>query len=455
MGSLTVITLGFGLLAEQGQKLSPARSASGAADGVEEEIARNEGACVPVFQALMQEAEAQIPQDTPRSVTEDVRSIARSVEAIRKLKFKKVPTPKFVSGDDLSRRIDEQISEGYPDEEAAFDSKILALVGGAPRGTDVKEVVGEAYSEAVAGYYDHESKEIVMRSLRPGESLTAEDRLTLAHELDHALTDQVLGLPDFGEDPKSEEDDKHFAADALVEGDATLVGYVYAFAALRGANPDELLGGGEASEEVLGRLPHYLERSIIFPYEDGVLFVCHLYGEGGWEAVNQSYRDLPKSTARILFPQHFPAEGMPVDPPNTGTLAAPWEFVEKRGFGGVDVLWLFGAPGGDPKEKVPATNNYAIDWRGGHYAIWKRGENAALGISIVEQEGGVAMCEGATTWYERAFTDDRAAEKLDGERIALSGPIQSAVILCDATFVRVGIGPDLDTARALVAAAPG
>ena len=454
LGSLTTISIGFGLIVEKQNEPFETSSQTDPEDSSGDDGTRNEQACLPVIADLTQKAGDQIPSGERRSVNAEVRSIARGVEAIRGLKFKKVPTPTFLSAQELSKRIGSQVLSEYPDEEAQLDSKLLALVGAVPRGTDVKEVYGDAYSEGVAGYYDDESGEVVIRSLNPGQRLSAEDRLFLAHELDHALTDQVIGLPDSA-DRKPEDDDRHFASDGLVEGDATLVGFAYAIAALGGSNPQELFGSGEASQDVIESLPHFLEKAISFPYNDGALFVCHLYQQGGWDAVNRAYSDLPKSTARVLFPSQHPAEEVPEDPADSGKLNAPWEFVEKRGFGAADILWLFEAPGAETSRAVSSPNSYAVDWSGGEMTIWKRGEHVALGISLSQRQGGAELCGGFNTWYARTVEDDKAARLLQGERGAFTGPVQSAVIRCQGTNVRVGMGPDLETARALTANAAG
>jgi hypothetical protein len=87
--------------------------------------------------------------------------------------------------------------------------------------------------------------------------------------------------------------------------------------------------------------------------------------------------------------------------------------------------------------------------------IWKRGENVALGVSLSQRQGGADMCRGVNTWYSRTIEGDRAARRLQGEQGAFTGSVQSAVIRCQGTNVRVGMGPDLETARALTAAPPG
>ncbi len=431
VASLAVITIGFGLI-------------------VEKDNPRTIG-CEVIFDGLVEQATDRMADDDPRNLEEEVRLIAQAVAAIRGLEFKEVPKPIFLSPEELSERVNSQVTEDYPDEEAALDGRLLAALGAAPRDIDMKQLIGSAYSGAVAGYYDDQTGEIVVGSKNPGELLSAEDRVTLAHELDHALTDQALGLPDHGDDPKPEEDDRRFASQALVEGDATLVGYVYGFAALDEEDPTALLGGGEAAEEVLGALPHYLERSIAFPYVEGADFVCHLYGQGGWDAVNRVYSDLPRSTAAILFPASHSAATEPAGVTPNGSLGEPWQFKESRGFGAVDVLWLLEAPGGDTSKEVEDPFEHARDWAGGTFSIWTREDKVALGISLEEKPNGGEMCEGVSTWYARSFDDDAPADRLEGENLALSGPVQSAVLRCRGGSILMGIGPDLETARALAA----
>lgn len=429
--SIAVITMGFGLIVE---KNNP----------------RTIG-CEVIFDGLVEQASEQIGDRVPSNLEEEVQLIAEAVAAIRGLEFTEVPKPAFLSPEELSQRVDSQVTEEYPDEEAVLDGRLLAALGAAPRDIDMKQLIGSAYSGAVAGYYDDRTGEIVVGSRNVGELLSPEDRVTLAHELTHALTDQALGLPDHGEDPKPEEDDRRFAGDALVEGDATLVGYVYGFAALGDEDPGALLGGGEASEEILASLPHYLERSIVFPYAEGADFVCHLYAKGGWDAVNRAYSDLPRSTAAVLFPASHAPVTAPAEVRTPGSLAEPWQFKETRGFGAVDVLWLLEAPGGDTSKEVADPFEHARDWAGGTFSIWTKEDKVALGISLEEKPNGIQMCEGVSTWYERAFDDDAPAERREGEDLSVSGPVQSAVLRCQGGSILMGIGPDLETARALAA----
>ena len=87
----------------------------------------------------------------------------------------------------------------YPVEQADLDSRALQLLGAVPRGTDLKALQEDLMSGQVAGYYDPETGDVVVRVPEGGGSLDANGQITLAHELDHALTDQALGLPDIEE----------------------------------------------------------------------------------------------------------------------------------------------------------------------------------------------------------------------------------------------------------------
>jgi hypothetical protein len=53
------------------------------------------------------------------------------------------------------------------------------------------------------------------------------------------------------------------------------------------------------------------------------------------------------------------------------------------------------------------------------------------------------------TWYQRAFPGDTDAPSRSGERMVRDGDVQDGVVVCAGTEVRLGIAPDLPTARAL------
>ena len=51
--------------------------------------------------------------------------------------------------------------------------------------------------------------------------------------------------------------------------------------------------------------PAVIRQSMLFPYEQGLRFVRTLYAQGGWDAVNDAYRDPPRSTEQLLHPERY------------------------------------------------------------------------------------------------------------------------------------------------------
>ena len=58
------------------------------------------------------------------------------------------------------------------------------------------------------------------------------------------------------------------------------------------------------------------------------------------------------------------------------------------------------------------------------------------------------MCDAVTEWYSASFSGDQESEQ-GGAALVAEGGAQDAVITCSPDEVRIGIGPDLATARTL------
>ena len=211
----------------------------------------------------------------------------------------------------------DMVTEEYAAAMPTPDSRILSLLGAIPEGTDLRALQSDLLAGQVAGYYDPESGDIVVRDDGDGE-LDVTERLTLAHELDDALTDQALGLPDTDVEGQS---DANLAGLALVEGDATLLMQQWALANLGLADQfQQLLDPQVAQAQAdLENVPPYLRQELMFPYLNGLSYVCRLFVEGEWPAVDAAYQDPPATTAEVLFPED--AGAAPQDPGTRPRLA--------------------------------------------------------------------------------------------------------------------------------------
>jgi hypothetical protein len=374
-----------------------------------------------------------------------VDAIADQVEDIRELEFTEPPEPRFLSSEETSRRVQELFLEEYTPELADIEERMLIALGAVPPGSDLRRMRARALGGQVAGFYEPETGELVVR--QPGAEISVVDRITLAHELDHALTDQALDIP-LPDDPQLGTEDASLAALALVEGDATVVMQRYS-SGLGIQEQLELLDPEAIAEAEAGLagLGPYLEQELLFPYERGQEFVCDLYAEGGWEAVDAAYEEPPASTAQVLFPERYHEDEEPVDPRDPFELGKDWSRAAHLQLGAANLLWLFTAPGGDRGAALDDPLGSAGTWAGGELVLWTRGPDSAVGVALAERPDEERLCAAITDWYDRSFDDDTRRD--GGGGATFQDGRQTAAITCGPDEVRIGMAPDLVLARAL------
>ncbi|MDP9228518.1 MAG: hypothetical protein M3M99_05625 [Actinomycetota bacterium] len=388
------------------------------------------------------------PADTQGEDDEglELETISRRVEELRSLSFVTPPEVELVSIEGIDDRIKRQFESDYTAQMEEIDRRLIVALGIAPAGTDVGELLAEGLRGQVAGFYDPEDETLFVASEDDPGLI---ERITVAHELTHALTDQRLELPPVETDRTR--DDAQLAEAALVEGDAVLLEELYL---TRHTSSDDLLGALRAVAdydlESISRLPDFIQRSFLFPYVDGAEFVCSLYQRGGWPAVDRAYRELPRSSAEILFPERYgqPArEPRPSSPPGDG-----WTTELEGEFGAASLLWLLQAPGGDVKRALPAPRGLVSAWGGDQLSLWSRGEQTAMGLAFLERDpDSSALCAAVGGWYTATFPNSKRPQSAPGEELAFSDGAQSAALRCPPGEARLGIAPDLATARRIAA----
>ena len=177
--------------------------------------------------------------------------------------------------------------------------KLLQLI---PNSLNYKQAVDDLLAGQVLGFYDPKTKRLLVR--QSGTSLSPTDRMTIAHEMDHALTDQHFS---FGATTdaldKADKQEEGGGYTSLLEGDAVLLQTLWAQRYLTAKERSQLGGGGSAA--VLARTPRFLLDSLRFPYTSGLAFVQGRWSAGGWGAVNAVYGRPPVSTQQILHPELY------------------------------------------------------------------------------------------------------------------------------------------------------
>ncbi len=140
----------------------------------------------------------------------------------------------------------------------------------------------------------------------------------MAHEIFHAIQDQEWGGGKLI-DSKKYTHDRLLAHAALLEGDATVVMLNYpqaqydinadlstsAFATNLVATSLPLQMASPQFP-IMAAAPTYLKQSLIFPYQQGLLFVSAMRQAGlTWADIRKVYDDPPKSTEQILHPERY------------------------------------------------------------------------------------------------------------------------------------------------------
>ena len=71
-----------------------------------------------------------------------------------------------------------------------------------------------------------------------------------------------------------------------------------------------------------------------------------------------------------------------VDPEPVGSPGSEWVSLREVGFGAVDLVMLFSAPGDDTGAALSNPRERARGWGGGQVEVWSRGADTAVGISL-------------------------------------------------------------------------
>jgi hypothetical protein len=248
------------------------------------------------------------------SPTSDAAAVYREIEdqvaAERGLPAKERIEPAVLSQAEAKARLKAQFEKDNPPDKIAVTEETLKALGLLPADASLSDLSVDMLGSQVAGFYDPASREMVVVS--KSGSIGAAEKVTFAHEFTHALQDQSFGLEGIDVDAVGQ-GDRSLARLALVEGDATLVMTRWLADHLTPAELGDLLNVDPGAQAQLERLPAILRETLLFPYQQGLIFVNDIWARGGWAAVDAAFGRLPDSTEQILHPEKYQAREMPAE----------------------------------------------------------------------------------------------------------------------------------------------
>lgn len=241
------------------------------------------------------------------------RAMAR-VEYIRDTEFENTVAVESITREEF--RNDQH--GDYTETFRTFDNAKFEALFFVGEDRDSLAVQRETMGSNVLGFYSPTNDSIKL--VTDGDQPKLDGEGTLAHELVHALQDQRHNLSSITASTR----DGYNAQNGLIEGEANLIQDRYQ---RRCGDTWECIEG-ESSGDESGNRHMGITLLEYFPYSDGPGFVAHLLDQGGWDAVNAAFEDLPASAEQVIYPDRYTSpRDHPTDVSLSDSTGNGWERV--------------------------------------------------------------------------------------------------------------------------------
>ncbi len=428
-----------------------------------------------------------VAQDTAAATKpmtkEQAEELFRSVDSILKFASDDTKLPiehevkrRLVTRDEVTKYLAQKFDEDESAKRMQRSEIVLKKFGLLDRDFALRPFLLGLLTEQVAGFYDEKTKTVNLLDWIPPD----DQKPVLAHELTHALQDQKVGLEKWSSDgvkgmSKNVRDDNRAvrvdeletAREAVAEGQAMVVYVDYSLAGTGKtlANSPEIAqkmkdaAGDTSDSPMMARAPLLLQRSLLFPYVDGMEFERQVEVKGGAGAAFAGVLDHPPgSSAEIMHPKAWMAQ-VPVPvlvlPDLHPLLDAEWEPYDLGVMGELDVEIMANLFGG-----ARMAAGLAPEWAGGVYYAAQRKDakdkqsTASLGVMYYSQWKN----KDSAMSFERIYEEElgrkysgmkrRTADEREGEEV-YSTDEGDVLLWRDDTGVFVAEGFPLKLARAM------
>jgi len=249
-------------------------------------------------------------EPSPVDPTAVYDAIEQQVVAIRGLDPTAEVERETIDEQQLGDLIKQMYEEDSPPEYVAANERFYKALGLLPQDESLEDLTLELLSGGVAGFYRNDQKKLYVVS--KSGAVGGNEKITFAHEFDHALQDQHFTVFKDQEDV-TDQSDRILARQAVYEGDATLLMTLWASQNFSPTDMQDVLAAGRDPDatEMLERMPAILRETLLYPYTTGLTFAQTAFMAGGWAAVDAFYADMPVSTEQILHAEKWQAREAP------------------------------------------------------------------------------------------------------------------------------------------------
>ena len=338
---------------------------------------------------------AEQPKPESRISKAQAKDLFRSVDEILQFVSQDTGLPikhqvkrRLITREEVEKYVDKQMKDDKDKKRLEQSKLVLEKFGLLPPDYDLHSEFLRLMAEQVAAYYDPKTKSVnLLDWVQPDVQ-----KPILAHELTHALQDQMVGvekwelagakddatpLPDQQEYVVEEE---QAARQCVTEGQGMAAMFDYTLAPL---GKDILTApeyvdavraamGDSKDSPVFDQAPMFLKESLLMPYTFGLDFVRSVMAKQGKDAAFAGILEKPPiDTRQVMQPQTYLMHVAvpPLKVPDLNQIIAPdYRRFDFGGMGEFDIYLLAKQYGADD------TPNYYRHWRGGYYfAAHKKG----------------------------------------------------------------------------------
>jgi hypothetical protein len=238
------------------------------------------------------------------------REVNLAIPAIEKsagFPFKRMPKVETRSKDEVRGFLEKKFDESTPALELAGAERAYKLLGLLPDSLDLRKFMLKLLAEQVVGYYDPATKVLYVvdgADKKDGGEIL---RVTISHELVHALQDQYANLDSL--EKLHGDNDRQSTMQAVMEGQATyeqLASMVGGQSALNMPGSWErvrrVIRDAQGTMPIFASAPMLIQETLLFPYLSGAEYVKGFKEKRSGQL---PYAPLPQSTEQILHPEKF------------------------------------------------------------------------------------------------------------------------------------------------------
>ena len=388
---------------------------------------------------------AAASDDLTEFYEDELNEIVAATERIRGLKFLCEPKVVFLSRASLLERYMGEPSEGsFRGIDAS--GALQVLLGLVKPDVSPRQLQADRVRAFVGAFYNPETREVVVPISAAG--ISRNTRLSLVHELVHALTDQHFNFRDTRNYLYANNGDQFLAFSAVIEGDAneTTDRFSREEQALlnRASQPlpqsSNLRTSTAVASTPRSAIPQFLRDVSGFPYAYGSTFWNSLVGgdEAGqeatgldevsldetgintlsyedWQPVNNSYTNPPASTEQIYFPERYPSD-VPLEVDHPVAELSGYGLIDTDTWGAISFTAMFDQVLGREGPSRPAVEG----WGGDRYSYWFNGSDVAMALTYRGDEASDAQ-ELAEALSEYISTAMNAGDVEVSDGLAVSG----------------------------------